>query len=167
MLNTRLVTVVFQKYIVKFALQLQHYGTPVVILYIIYQVVRFFFFKDWNAELLKAIKSNNLPRVQAAMKKGADLNAKIDEMEKTALILAVECNNPVIVSALLTGGAKVNTRDLNGKSALLVASTIGNVDIVQMLLAKGADPNSKSYDGMTPLITASCKPVFDNAKYDD
>ena len=140
----------------RLAFYLSKWTTPVVILLVAYRLYTFFFVKDWNVLLLRAVKKGELVAVQEAIKNGADVEFK-DSNETTPLMLAVKLNNSALVGVLVSAGAKVDARDESGKTALLFAARRGFIDIVQSLLARRADPNIKCYDGMTPIIAAACK----------
>jgi len=58
-----------------------------------------------NKILFNAVRKNDLSAVKAALKKGADANAK-DEVGRTALICASEKQHTDIVSLLKNAGAR-------------------------------------------------------------
>ncbi len=71
-------------------------------------------------DLLSLCKNSSTTSLQiaAALKAGADVNAK-KEGDWTSLMLAAEHNtNPEVISVLLRAGADVNARDNYGKTAL-------------------------------------------------
>ena len=94
-------------------------------------------------------------KVQAALLKGANPNAK-NNGGKTALMMAAAFNkNPEVLSLLLKAGADVNAKAENGGTALMWASAHNNnPDAVSVLLKAGADVNAKSNDGKTALDLA-------------
>lgn len=58
------------------------------------------------------------------------------------------------LSVLLTKGADINARDLNGYTALMRAVAQGNTEVVAWLLDAGADPQLKAEDGQSALNIA-------------
>jgi len=57
----------------------------------------------------------------------------------TALMKAVQHNDPAAVGKLIAGGADVNQLDPNGDAPLVMAAYRGHTDIVRQLLDAGAD----------------------------
>ena len=94
-----------------------------------------------------------LQEIQAAISKGADMNAK-DGQGMTALMLAAKDNSIAVVSALLKAGADVNAKDLNGGTALIWAAYQNTNQVVSALLKAGADINAKNNQGQTALMIA-------------
>lgn len=91
------------------------------------------------------------------LKKGANVNVKEKETEKTGLLLAVQNNNLGLIKLLLENKADPNLSDKNGKTPLLYAvsfETGENIDIVNMLLEYKANPELKAKDSTSPLLVA-------------
>jgi len=101
----------------------------------------------------------DMPRecIEAAIKKGADVNAR-DKRNWTALMQAIWCStDPEVVSLLLQNGAKVNEGDKDNSTPLMVAACLENgAENVRFLLKAGADVNAQEIrgQGLTPLIAA-------------
>ena len=99
--------------------------------------------------------------VQAAISKGADVNAKEQcptGRGRTALMYAAEFNpNPEVITTLLTAGADLNAQENNGATALLFAAGENpNPKVVTTLLTAGADLNTKRvHNGVTVLMYAA------------
>jgi ankyrin repeat protein len=72
-----------------------------------------------------------------------------------ALLDAVRSGDAKKVEELLSKGANVNAKDVDGFTPLMEASVEGSTEVVKLLLAKGADVNAKNEDGDTALIGAS------------
>jgi hypothetical protein len=94
---------------------------------------------------------------------GAEPDAKSDDNDRTALILAVrrapmmgvgEARALQVVRILIANGADVNARDSSSATALMFASLDGYRTIVQELIAHGADVNARDAYGETALIMA-------------
>lgn len=60
---------------------------------------------------------------------------------------------PVVIEALLAGGADPNARD-GSDSTPLHAATTGSAELVDALLARGAHPNVRDRFGWSPLHQA-------------
>lgn len=102
----------------------------------------------WSAQL------GLLPIVEDLLRVGAPIDTKLT-FGRTALIEAVEANQPAIVQRLLEAGADPNRADDWGDSALILALKQGNEDVAIVLLANGADPNQSGSGGNTPLIVTA------------
>jgi ankyrin repeat protein len=70
-------------------------------------------------------------------------------------VLAARAGQIERVTALLEGGAKVNSRDRNGDSPLNMAAAKGNAGLVDVLMKAGADVNLANLSGVTPLMGAA------------
>ena len=72
-----------------------------------------------NNALFEAAKSGKVADIKAAIKNGADVNAR-DEDGSTALMYAVVLNtNPDVIKALIAAGADINAKDEEGRTALM------------------------------------------------
>ena len=87
-------------------------------------------------ELLDAVMAGDLPRVEAAISQGADVNEKTGF--QTPLVAAVRAANHDMVALLLDKGADPN-KGAGSNTPLLTACGQSDPAIVQMLLEKGAD----------------------------
>jgi beta-lactamase regulating signal transducer with metallopeptidase domain len=96
--------------------------------------------------------------VQAAIDKGADVNAR-DMSGQTALIWAATDNkNPAVIAALLKAGADTEVWDsVFGGTALLWAAMYNqNPAVITLLLKGGAHINARNhFNGTTALIKAA------------
>ena len=88
--------------------------------------------------------------VQAAIDKGADVNAP-NTVGETPLIVAAGYNkNPKVITTLLKAGADINAQDsLYGSTALIWAAYAPNLEAITTLLQAGADAKAKSNEGKT------------------
>lgn len=93
-----------------------------------------------DLELVDAIESGTLDRVQALITAGADIEAE-DDLGHRPLFASViaENENLEVVRALIAAGADVNVKDENGDTALNAAAMVGSLEVVQALVASGAD----------------------------
>jgi ankyrin repeat protein len=107
---------------------------------------------DWD--FIKLCKRGSLEEIQAAIKGGANVNAK-DSDGWTVLMAAAFNANPEMISLLLESGADVNAKDSDGATALMSAADKGNPEVISLLLESGADVNAKHYRGITALMRAA------------
>jgi len=110
--------------------------------------------KEPNEALLFAIREGDTGLVKAALKKGADANAKDDD-SLTALMYAAMYAGADCIEILLAQGADPNAKSKSGVTALMLA--IGQVEKVRLLLEKGAEVNAKSKQGHTALSIAASR----------
>ena len=92
----------------------------------------------------------NKDEIRAALKAGADVNARDAEHDETAIVLAAKFGDAEIIQTLIDAGCEVDARDDQGRTALFFAP-VGS-DIFSRLLAAGADVKAKDRDGNTILI---------------
>ncbi|MEJ2750256.1 MAG: ankyrin repeat domain-containing protein, partial [Anaerolineae bacterium] len=104
--------------------------------------------------LIKAVQSGDLQKVQEAFKDGARLE-KSNEGGYTPLMLAALYSDEPIVEFLLSKGANVNAATKWGATALTRAAQEGKIRIVELLLSNGVDVNQSEYDGYTALSRAA------------
>jgi len=111
------------------------------------------FGEDWP--LVRAVKLNRWETATWLISNGADLKTK--NSPNPILLCAVTQGKSEIAELLLSKGADVNEKGLNGNTALLQAASMGNLSTVQLLASKGGEVNMKNSDGMTPLLAAASK----------
>jgi ankyrin repeat protein len=95
--------------------------------------------------------------VQAAISKGADVNAR-DKDDMTPLMCAAETNkNPEVITILLKAGADIKAQDLHYSQTPLMwaAWDNPNPEVITTLLKAGADIEARDKDGSTPLMIAA------------
>ncbi len=103
----------------------------------------------------KTAATADLAGVQAALGRGADVNAG-DDGGTTPLQHATANGHKEIAQLLIANGADVNTKDIGGGTPLhLAAIGFRHKEIAELLIAKGADVNaiivSGRNQGKTPL----------------
>jgi ankyrin repeat protein len=107
--------------------------------------------------LHRAVRSNDLPRVQRLIRAGADVKLA-NRYGVTPLSLAAVNGNPAIVAALLKAGADANSLAGEGETALMSAARAGHVDVVRQLLVHGAYPDAREkWRGQTALMWAAAE----------
>ena len=90
-----------------------------------------------NDEFFEAVRKGDVAAVQAALDRGADVNAKF-RYGSTALFKAAERGHAPVVKLLLERGADVKVKDtFYGATAMTWALDNDHFEIVKMLLAKG------------------------------
>ncbi|KAI9701441.1 MAG: hypothetical protein M1836_001496 [Candelina mexicana] len=108
--------------------------------------------------LFAAIEAEDIPRVEIALSKGANVNGdpkKTNSVQKIPIGLAIRLGNERIVRLLLEYNADIEFKTTKLRSALWVAAWMGHKDIVQILLDYRADLESMHENGTTPLMIAA------------
>jgi hypothetical protein len=103
-------------------------------------------------ELASAIDARQLKRLQSVLKKGADVNAKLNGYDgpKSPFQRAVGAGSDEVALALLDAGATLERGDLN----LVWAARTSRPDVVRKFLAMGANPDVTTMMG-TPITVAA------------
>ncbi len=111
-------------------------------------------------EMVKAIDQGNLHKVEALLKKGAQVDEsmvieEIDE-ESNTYLYAVYKGNPKMVQLFLDHGANVDSCYYRwGVSPLGIAVEKDNWEMMSFLLSKGAKADADCLHGVTPLMEAA------------
>ena len=111
-----------------------------IFLAIILFIVRVYNGNVWKDDfnLKNLIKSNNIAKIEQAIKSGTNVNQPFNN-GSTLLIYAAENGCLEAVKLLLANGADVNLRASNSCTALMCAATQGHSKVVELLFANGAD----------------------------
>lgn len=124
----------------------------------LFNTVSDFFKNDPNAvddrgftRLQNAIMANDLKKVNALIRAGADMGLKGKNVGSPPLHFALLLERQMIVLALLKAGADVNLKDASGQTPLHIAVQKGQEAFILALLKLGADPNIPDHNGRTPL----------------
>ena len=92
-----------------------------------------------RAALFKACVAGDTQTVRRLLSEGADANS-VAPSGRTPLMTLSETGNVEICRALLSHGAKIDTREWEqGATALMFAAKNGHEDMVKLLVEKGAD----------------------------
>jgi len=112
---------------------------------------------DIDNELSLGAITNDLDRVQEALKHGANANAPDQRTAQSPIMLAAHHGNLQMASLLLENGADVNDADVdaNRNTALMYASSSGDQKVVTLLIESGANINAKNKNNQTALMRAS------------
>jgi ankyrin repeat protein len=90
-----------------------------------------------NGQFLMAARAGQLPRVQALLREGANVNSR-DRNGDSPLNMAAAKGNTDLAAALLAAGADPNLANLAGVTPLMGAGLAANAEIFRALLAAGA-----------------------------
>lgn len=112
---------------------------------------------DIDNELSLGAITNDLNRVQEALKHGANANAPDQRTAQSPIMLAAHHGNLPMASLLLESGADVNDADVDAdrNTALMYASGSGHQKVVTLLIESGANINAKNNFNQTALMKAS------------
>jgi ankyrin repeat protein len=108
--------------------------------------------KTSSDEFYTAIRANELARVSALIKQGADLNAK-DARGMTPLMYSAVVGSPESMRLLLDNAADPNLTNTAGSTALMFSVT--EMEKVRLLVDRGANVNAVTKFGRTPLLLAA------------
>jgi ankyrin repeat protein len=107
-----------------------------------------------SAPLADAAEKRDRGKIDALLKKGADINAaQVDGM--TALHWVVYHDDVATATLLVKAGANVKAANRYDVAPLSLACANGNTEMVELLLKAGADPNTTLRGGETALMTAA------------
>ena len=103
-----------------------------------------------DSDFLNLCESGNTAEIEAAIKNGANVNAKYND-GMTALMLAARYGHAEIAELLLKYGANVNAKEYDGSTALIWAAINGQTETAGLLLKYGAEVNARNNKGWTAL----------------
>ena len=104
--------------------------------------------------LIHEIKAGNRKELQKILRTGVDVNASVDEKNRTMLMLAIDKDDVDTVMDLLNMGADVNAVDKDGISVIMYAINKGNVSLVDSLLDRPVRLDMKDKKKRTVLMYA-------------
>lgn len=105
--------------------------------------------------LYNAVTSDDLELMSDLLEHGADVNAAIGELQRTALHQAAHLNHTSCLKVILRHGAAMSAEDAKGDTPLHLAAWAGHVEALSDLLAHGADVDWLSgRDGYSSLWCA-------------
>ncbi len=106
---------------------------------------------DPDAALLRAARSGDPDSVSAALRQGADIEAR-DGRGRTALLLAVTYDQVDVARVLVAMGASADAVDDQQDTPWLVTGVTGSVAMLETLLPAGPDLTIRNrYGGLSPI----------------
>ena len=131
-----------------------------------------------NRRLIAAVVDGRPGQVRTLIGEGADPNARVEprgvpktywdrikmllrgggsrpSVRPTALILAADAGDSLVVEQLLQAGADPNLTEGGGGAPLMFACMSGRSRVVEVLIEAGADVNAKDKDGVPALQRAA------------
>lgn len=112
------------------------------------------FWLNANKYLETGINEINLPLVQKAIARGANVNKPV-AFQTTYLHLAAWDDCPDIVRALIDAGANREAKNFSGLTPLFIAASRGRTATVRALVDAGANVHAKDRDHETALFVAA------------
>jgi ankyrin repeat protein len=116
--------------------------------------------RQLNRGFLDAIHMRNKDGIRHFLEVGANIDAREEEHDQAAIILAAKFGDAEIVEFLINKGAKVDARDDEGRTALFFAE-VGS-KVFASLVAAGADINAKDNEGNSILMRMGIEPDVRN-----
>jgi ankyrin repeat protein len=112
--------------------------------------------KPTDADLMEALKNENVPRSMNLLRRGANPNALTKDKKNSALGYAAETGDRELVLELLKRGAHVNPKNPLTESPLVAALVREQMDIARLLMERGANVNPENTGdlGERPLTEA-------------
>ncbi|UCE22524.1 MAG: ankyrin repeat domain-containing protein, partial [Candidatus Aminicenantes bacterium] len=107
------------------------------------------------ADIHKAAQKGDIETVRSLVENNPDIVNAVDDNKRTPLHYAALSQNQALVEFLLSKGADIKARELNGGIPLHFAAYGGNTAVVSILLQKGSDLHAKNNMGQTPAFYAA------------
>jgi len=124
---------------------------------------------DRNAELIEAVKNDELAKCWSCVEKGAEINCQ-DDAGQTPVYHAASHESTRCMEYLLQQGANVNIADEKGVTPAHIACAFNLLTNLQMLVEAGADLTLQDAQGQTVYDIASSDEInkyLDNMANDD
>jgi ankyrin repeat protein len=112
--------------------------------------------REGTTPLHWAARANDVERVRALLKNGANANAT-NRYGVTPLSIACKNGNGAIVGMLLSAGADANARLRTSETPLMTAARTGDAPSVKALLGHGAEVNAKEKSDQTAVMWAAAE----------
>lgn len=124
---------------------------------IVLPIVALVFFscgKNLNDELVQAAMQGKTEMLKTLLSKGADVNAKDQKYQSTALMWAAHNGHTDVVRILIEKGAAIDEKGKEGETALWYAAQKGQLETLKILAENGSDINLVGRNGDTALAVA-------------
>jgi ankyrin repeat protein len=108
--------------------------------------------------LYNAAKFRHYETVTELLSNGADVNKSTDLLGYTALHLAAEHDDAIMVQQLIQFNANLNARDALDRTPLHIANIIGSNEVARVLLQNGADPSARDMFGVCAAHASASSP---------
>jgi hypothetical protein len=112
-----------------------------------------------DQDMLHAMWKGDRSAVHRSIEQGANVNMTVGD--GTALSAAAQRGDADLCRYLLSQGADINRKNMQGATAMVIALDYGHPEAAQALIEAGADINLADANGQTPLILAA---RLDNTK---
>lgn len=110
--------------------------------------------KEGNVESINAILGQKY-KVKGQEKPIYDVNFTDSQYKYTLLHHAAENGQAGAINALISHGANVDAKNVNGQTPMHRAAQLGHTEAVKALLEAKANPNTLDKSGLTPLMYAA------------
>ncbi|MCL1876416.1 MAG: ankyrin repeat domain-containing protein [Synergistaceae bacterium] len=112
---------------------------------------------DTSAAKYIALYANGtLQQIEAVIKAGADVNARMNNHLTPLMAAAKDNKDPEVINLLIQAGADVNAKNNDGWTASMLAIKYNkNPEILNVLIRAGADVNERDNKGWTLLMHAA------------
>jgi ankyrin repeat protein len=108
----------------------------------------------FSQEIIQTTKESNLEKIKGLLEKDPGLVNFKDKRNCTPLHYASSRGKIEIVKYLISKGADLSARDVDGDTPLHWAATDGHLDIIKLLIGKGADFDSRNNRNKPPFYWA-------------
>ena len=115
---------------------------------------------DAKRQMFHAVRSNDLPALQAVLSSGDDANITLGDTDtsgRTTLHVAAAVADADMVRFLVKQGLGVDVPDRRMNTPLHAAAKSNSAEVVSLLLGYGSDALLKNSEGHTPLSLAQIK----------
>ena len=110
---------------------------------------------DGSTPLQWAVYDQDVDRVRALIRAGADVNAE-NNFGANAMQLAAEAGHDQLIELLLDAGADPDSANSEGQTALMLVARAGDVEAAKLLIKSGATIDARESWGMqTALMWAA------------
>lgn len=111
---------------------------------------------DENYAICRAVDTDNMPAMLAAIDSGANINARAGyDQDRTILMAAAARGNYAATKLLIEKGANIRAVDRSNRNVFSYAAGGGNEAVIKLLLSKGVNTSNVDKYGATPLNYAT------------